>query len=69
MEKIDRGAHFYRCDFQVHTPRDLSWKGNSYVSDEERKDYAKKAKPASLDAGRSFLWIFMISNKICGGLK
>ena len=42
MEKIDRGAHFYRCDFQVHTPRDLSWKGNSYVSDEERKDYFRK---------------------------
>lgn len=27
---MDKGAHFYNCDFQVHSPRDLSWTGNKY---------------------------------------
>lgn len=37
---MDKGAHFYRCDFQVHTPRDRQWKGSACVTDEERNDYA-----------------------------
>ena len=24
---IYKGAHFYKCDFQVHTPRDIRWTG------------------------------------------
>jgi len=27
---MDKGAHFYRCDFQVHSPRDRAWTGNKY---------------------------------------
>lgn len=27
---IDKGAHFYRCDLQVHTPRDRNWTGNRF---------------------------------------
>lgn len=42
MDFVDKGAHFYRCDFQVHTPRDRSWKGKSYVTDAERKEYGQK---------------------------
>ena len=38
---MDRGAHFHRCDFQVHTPRDINWQGFRPASDEERKEYAK----------------------------
>ena len=37
---MDKGAHFYRCDLQVHTPRDLQWSGTHYVSDEDRSEYA-----------------------------
>ena len=37
---MDKGAHFFRCDFQVHTPRDLRWSGKHYVSDEDRREYA-----------------------------
>ena len=37
---MDKGAHFYRCDLQVHTPRDLQWSGMHYVSDEDRSEYA-----------------------------
>jgi chromosome segregation protein len=36
----DGGAHFRRCDFQVHTPRDNQWKGSRATTPEERRDYA-----------------------------
>lgn len=36
----DRGAHFYRCDFQVHTPRDLNWAGDRPKAEDERAAYA-----------------------------
>jgi type III restriction enzyme len=37
----DKGAHFHKCDFQVHTPRDLNWEGAGAVTDEERRQYAQ----------------------------
>lgn len=37
---MDRGAHFHRCDFQVHSPRDLRWKGKEYLTAEARQAYA-----------------------------
>jgi len=37
---MDKGAHFYKCDFQVHTPRDINWVGDRPVSEEDRKTYA-----------------------------
>src|SRR6266511_6282023 len=39
---MDAGAHFHKCDFQVHTPRDLNWQGAGAVSDEERRQYAEE---------------------------
>ena len=36
----DHGAHFYCCDFQIHSPRDENWIGPRPTSDEERKIYA-----------------------------
>jgi chromosome segregation protein len=27
---MDKGAHFYKCDFQVHTPRDRAWTGAKF---------------------------------------
>jgi type III restriction enzyme len=38
----DNGAHYYRCDFQVHTPRDTKWKGARATTDAERKEYATR---------------------------
>ena len=38
---MDKGAHFYKCDFQVHTPRDINWYGASAVSKEERIAYSE----------------------------
>lgn len=39
---MDKGAHFYKCDFQVHTPRDLRWSGGDAVTGPERKAYAEE---------------------------
>lgn len=39
---MDKGAHFYRCDFQVHSPRDSRWTGTHYVSEEDRREYAAR---------------------------
>ena len=46
---MDRGAHFYKCDFQVHTPRDQNWKGTDAVTDEERRVYAETLITACRD--------------------
>ncbi|MEJ7823518.1 MAG: hypothetical protein WKF85_14430 [Chitinophagaceae bacterium] len=37
---MDKGAHFYRCDFQVHTPRDINWNGDRPLTADQRKVYA-----------------------------
>jgi hypothetical protein len=37
---MDKGAHFFRCDFQVHTPRDIRWTGKERISDDDRRAYA-----------------------------
>src|SRR5262245_31259713 len=39
---MDKGARYFRCDFQVHSPRDCNWRGHRPVSDEDRKAYAKQ---------------------------
>ena len=49
-DQRDKGAHFFRCDFQVHTPRDGAWKGKSYTSPDERRQYAKKLVEACRSA-------------------
>ncbi len=39
--EMDKGAHFHKCDFQVHSPRDIRWTGADAVTDDERKEYAR----------------------------
>ncbi len=39
---MDKGAHYYRCDFQVHSPRDCNWTGSRPVTDEDRSEYADR---------------------------
>ena len=38
----DSGAHYFRTDLQVHSPRDNQWKGDRPVSDSDRLDYANR---------------------------
>jgi chromosome segregation protein len=47
---MDKGAHFYKTDFQIHTPRDINWIGDGEtiwpnrkpVTPEERLTFARK---------------------------
>lgn len=39
---MDKGAHFFKCDFQVHTPRDANWTGAEATTSQERKAYAEE---------------------------
>ncbi len=54
---MDKGAHFYKCDFQVHTPRDAGWSGGDAVTDAERKLYAEELILASRKKGLSAIAI------------
>jgi chromosome segregation protein len=51
---MDKGAHFFKCDFQVHTPRDINWQGQRPSDDAGRKNYAenfvKKCRELGLHA-------------------
>jgi len=47
----DRGAHFFRCDLQVHTPRDINWTGSECVTSEGRREYAAQLVQACRDRG------------------
>jgi type III restriction enzyme len=38
---MDSGAHYFKADLQVHTPRDGRWKGSRPVGDEDRERYAR----------------------------
>jgi chromosome segregation protein len=39
---MNEGAKYYKCDFQVHSPRDLQFTGQAYITDDERREYSKK---------------------------
>jgi len=31
---MNKGAHFYKCDFQIHSPRDIAWTGSKFGVEE-----------------------------------
>jgi putative AbiEii toxin of type IV toxin-antitoxin system/AAA domain-containing protein len=51
---VDNGAHYYRVDFQIHTPRDPNWHGADAADHEARLRYAdnfiKLCRHRELDA-------------------
>lgn len=48
---MDKGAHFYRCDLQVHTPRDRNWTGPDRITDADRLSYASSLVQACRERG------------------
>jgi chromosome segregation protein len=48
---MDKGAHFHKCDFQVHTPRDLNWEGPGAVTEAERDQYGQDFVAACREKG------------------
>lgn len=68
MKPLDDGAHFYNCDFEVHTPRDINWNGHRPTSDEDREVYAREFVQAcrnkSINAVAYILpWMTAIRNR------
>ena len=47
----DKGAHFYRCDLQVHTPRDGNWTGSDRTSEADRLAYGSMLVQACRERG------------------
>jgi type III restriction enzyme len=51
---MDQGNHYYKCDLQVHTPRDKNWRGDNCTSEEDRNNYSKvfikECRSAGIDA-------------------
>jgi chromosome segregation protein len=39
---MDKGAHFFNCDFQVHSPRDRQWQGARPSTLNEKREYARE---------------------------
>lgn len=48
---MHKGARFYRCDFQVHTPRDRGWRGDGAVTQIDRAKWARALVAACRKAG------------------
>ena len=52
--RMDSGAHFFACDFQVHSPRDRNWTGDCPVTEEARaiyaRDFIRACRTKGLDA-------------------
>lgn len=48
---MDSGAHFHRCDFQVHTPRDPQWHGPRPTTADERRAFAERFVAACREKG------------------
>lgn len=51
LQLADQGSHYYRADFQVHTPRDSAWSGPKSVSPDERTQYARDFVSACREKG------------------
>lgn len=39
---MNTGSRYYKCDFQVHTPRDANWEGGEAATEKDRKAYAEE---------------------------
>jgi chromosome segregation protein len=48
---MDRGAHYFKTDLQVHTPRDKAWTGERPVTPEARAEYARQFVMACREKG------------------
>ena len=51
---MNKGARYFKCDFQVHSPRDEQFSGQHYISDADRELYStnfiKACREKKLDA-------------------
>ena len=50
---MDKGARFYKCDFQVHTPRDIQWTGRKFGVQTELTAGLTQDQKNDIDASRA----------------
>jgi hypothetical protein len=48
---IDVGARYWRCDLQIHTPRDQRWPGEEPRGQDQRRELARKYLAAAQSRG------------------
>jgi len=48
---MNKGARFYKCDFQIHTPRDLQFNGKDCLTQTECEEYAQNFIKACREKG------------------
>lgn len=52
---MDKGAHYKKCDFQVHSPRDINWTGNRFgVNPDQVQALSVEQKEAIMESRISF---------------
>ena len=58
---MDKGTHFYHCDFQAHPPRDLRWSGTHWdvgVHSARRSNHLMTALSTIVDpAQETKIWL------------
>lgn len=50
---MNKGAKFYRCDFQVHSPRDIAWTGARYGVNPEQVEGLTQEDKQQIDDNRN----------------
>ncbi|AKA35383.1 TrlF family AAA-like ATPase [Flagellimonas lutaonensis] len=50
---MNKGAKFYRCDFQVHSPRDIAWTGSRFGVSEEQVEGLTQEDKQQIDDNRN----------------
>jgi len=64
---MDKGAHFYKCDFQIHTPRDIQWNGKKIgVSDNEVSSLTDEQKEQINNDKRQFAKEYLEKIRLAG---
>ena len=64
---MDKGAHFYKCDFQVHTPRDMQWNGKKIgVFDNELTSLTDERKEQINSDRRQFAKEYLEKIRLAG---
>ena len=49
---MDKGAKFYRCDFQLHSPRDIAWTGARFGVNAEQIADLTQIEKQQIDENR-----------------
>jgi len=64
---MDKGAHFFKCDFQIHSPRDMQWNGKKIgVSDNKLVSLIDEQKEQINNDKRQFAKEYLEKIRLAG---